>query len=369
MRPMTPQLIELRRLAGRLAASWSTSPQPPVVLLGGSVAAGRADRYSDLDLFFIARQVPAPAERQAWLATLRDAGSVAWLNQAVSTGGWADTCRIGGRDVTVTWRAAADLEAGLRAVVAATSLDPDHEIAYAHEPLQAEVLLDPCGVVPAWRATLRPYPPVRAEAVRRRAAGHLAAAAEADDLAAAGRLWGAVVARLQAACAAAGCYWPGPKRVAELADGGEGLRRALGQALTTLAEPGPPAARLRRLGLEALDELGPAAPVTPDALPPVAPQSLLNAGCDAVGGRMLVAAARRDWLGCAHYADRCLDAFTRLGGDPAELLPVFVAGFDPTRLESVRRRLVAVWERWLPKLVAGGLDPSYALAALAVGRV
>lgn len=369
MRPTTPHLAELRRLAARLADSWTTVPQPPVVLLGGSVAAGRADRYSDLDLFFIGRQVPAPAERQAWLATLRDAGSVAWLDQVVSTGGWADTCRVGGRDVTVTWRATADLEAGLRAVVAATELDPEHEIAYAHEPLQAEVLLDPWGVVPAWRASLRPYPPARAEAVRRRAAGYLAAAVEADDAAAAGRLCGAAVARLHAACAAAGCYWPGPKRAAELADRGEGLRRALGQALSALAEPGPPAERLRRLGLEALDEIGPAAPVTPSAPPRAVPQSLLNAGCDAVGGRMLVAAARRDWLGCAHYADRCLDAFTRLGGDPAELLPVFAAGFDPTRLESVRRRLVAVWERWLPRLVAtGGLDPSYALAALAAGR-
>jgi len=55
--PMTKESLYLRALAERVAAAYLAQTAPRAVLLTGSAADGRIDRYSDLDLILCGRAI------------------------------------------------------------------------------------------------------------------------------------------------------------------------------------------------------------------------------------------------------------------------------------------------------------------------
>jgi hypothetical protein len=148
----------LRRLAEAVATSLQQAAPGACILLGGSLAAGRADAHSDLDLYVITEHAlprPLRAER---LRTLADPATVPFQDQPVRTGGLADTCRVAGRDVTLCYRRAAEVERAVHALLADRTSDPAHEAAYGHELSRAEPLVDPHGLAAGWQRRLRHYP-------------------------------------------------------------------------------------------------------------------------------------------------------------------------------------------------------------------
>ncbi|MCC7492347.1 MAG: nucleotidyltransferase domain-containing protein [Fimbriimonadaceae bacterium] len=314
-----------RALADRLAA---TLREPSgTILLGGSVALGRADRDSDLDLLVVCPTIPTAAWRAAWLAAQADAGSAWYHDLPVRTGGCADTLRVGGIDVTVTWRRGQQVEQQLEPLLAGQA-DADHEVAYGHELGAAVVLWDPAGTAALWRRRLAAGAPRR----------ELPPPADrpTDPATAAWSVYPTAVACLRAACWARGCWYPGPKQVAAALAGEPRLSNVV-EALCAAADPWQ---RLAAIGWSCL----PPRP-TPAAVPA---EQLLAVALDALGERHRTAARRGQPIVLAHYLHRSLDAWLRLGAPPTPYVAALRPGSDPARQAAVHRELVGLWLDWLP---------------------
>lgn len=352
---MTADEGRLRRLAADVAAALTAAAPNACILLGGSLAAGRADAYSDLDLYVVtARALPQPVRRER-LRTLADPRTVPFWDQPVRTGGLADTCRVAGTDVTVCYRRAAEVEQMVSELLAGSLSDPSHEAAYGHELSQAEVLSDPLGLATGWRQRLSRYPADR---------GTLLAAELTRRLVGAGRrperateLLAPVVAwSLHRLCAAHRIWFPGSKRRPADDRWSAEARAELAAVGAILRDSGPVSERLtalaaRATGASRADDAAVAAAL---ALPDLPDEQWVNLGCDALGGRLQVAIVRDDAFAAAHYLGRAVEAMTALG---SELAPLAWHG-SPA---EARRRLA---ERWSRELRARGLLNPYAEAAL-----
>ena len=332
--------VALRSLAVRLAALLSAIDRTACVLAGGSFAAGRADAYSDLDLYVITEHaVPRPV-RHELLRTITDPRTVPFLDQPMRTGGLSETCKVAGRDVTILYRRAADVDAEVRALWSAPLIDPDREAAYGHELSRAESLADPLGLAAGWRRRLASYPLERTDRVAQMVASRFSAALERPDhavqLAAPAVAWS--VHRL---CAEHGLWFPGSKRRPAVEHWSSPAREALRALEATMVESASAVELVSGLAALARDAAPDQAALTELLTPPSLPvDQWVNLGSDALGGRMQVAIDRADPFAAAHYLGRAIQAMAALGELPGQGL---VSG-SPA---DARRRLAEVWSRML----------------------
>ncbi len=346
---------QLRRLATEVAAVLQRAAPSACLLAGGSLAAGRADPHSDLDLYVITEHALPHAVRRERLRTLADPRSLPFWDQPVRTGGLADTCRVAGRDMTICYRRAAEVEQAVADLLAGRRSEPSFEAAYGHELSTAEILADPHGLAAGWQRRLRDYPAARGRQLAAELAARLAAASLRSDQATA-LLAPAVAWSIHRVCAAQALWYPGCKRRPATAGWPAAARAELAAVEAVLREPGSGADRLARLGAWGDSGATPheAAVAAALRLPELPREQWVNLGCDALGGRLEVALDRADPFAATHYLGRAIEAMTALGCDPG---PAALAG-SPI---DARRRLAGQWSPWL---TARGWLNSYAEAAL-----
>ena len=73
--------VDRRRLAARLAATLRDRWPRATIVVGGSVARGAGDRWSDVDLYLTTVEPVALAARYDWLRTVADPGSAIFHDQ------------------------------------------------------------------------------------------------------------------------------------------------------------------------------------------------------------------------------------------------------------------------------------------------
>jgi len=188
--------------------------------LGGSVARGLADEFSDVELYAICDRIPPCSQRQAWIVAHRDPGTCFFTDEA-ALGGVVDTFRHGEQDVTVAFQEIRTVEQGVRALFTAADLDREQELAFGHELSETLVWYDPHGLVAFWKEQIRRYPAARrtqALAAARSWQEQLwteefpAAAARDDPLWYGYRLAETVASLVHSLCAFNEHYYVGPKR-------------------------------------------------------------------------------------------------------------------------------------------------------------
>lgn len=143
-----------RRGRARLfAQAYADDPAVEAVLLGGSVGAGHADRYSDLELGVFRRQPPAEAARRA---PIDGTGGVVVRLFDAEDGCWLDEWRADGLTVETVHVTVAGAEENLDAVLERHDPEPALQGLPAAltvgVPLHGEHLLD------SWRQRAATYP-------------------------------------------------------------------------------------------------------------------------------------------------------------------------------------------------------------------
>jgi hypothetical protein len=164
-------------VAARIARVVGEIPGVLAISLGGSVGSGFADEASDLDfhVFWEAPLAP-PAEREAHLAMVADAGSVIARPGEAS---WAleDWFSVEGRLVELIYVAWRDVEADVTSAYDHGLSDEEFTTARLHNYARGRVLHDPTGVLRAVRDRLnRAYPENTRELLLRREPERLAMA-------------------------------------------------------------------------------------------------------------------------------------------------------------------------------------------------
>ena len=163
--------------AARIADVVGTIPGVIAVSLGGSVASGLSDDTSDLDFHvFWSAPLAAPAEREALLATIADAGSVL---VRPGTASWAleDWFSLDGRHVELIYVAWGDVEDDVARAYGAGLTDQEFTTARLHNYAHGHALHDPSGALRAVRERLRrTYPEATRTIVMRREPERLALA-------------------------------------------------------------------------------------------------------------------------------------------------------------------------------------------------
>ena len=92
---ITPAAAMRAELAAQVAPVYASNRSVAAVVLGGSVARGHADRYSDIELTVIWREAPTEADRARAIAAA--GGDLVWL-YPLEDGVWADAWKVGRRD-------------------------------------------------------------------------------------------------------------------------------------------------------------------------------------------------------------------------------------------------------------------------------
>jgi hypothetical protein len=237
-------------------------------------------------------------------------------------------------------------------------------------------LHDPGSLLTAWRRGLADYPAARRAAISTTTAARCATAgALAEPAELLTHLVPTAADVVHAACAGAGVWYPGAKwhglRLLDATPGADILH-------AVVAVLGRPGRLLERVG--ELARLGPAptgeAADDDGAASEVDPLQLLNAGADAVGGRMLVARRRGDVFAFAHYAHRAVETALALAAQldlepPAGPLTVALElGCGPQAMAEVQTRLAEAWSALLPAFAARhpAAVTAYAVAGLSAGR-
>jgi hypothetical protein len=163
-----------RVIAERAAAAYSADPKVAAVILGGSVARGHADRYSDIELGVFWREPPADEDRRR--AAERTGGDLVRLYPYdAAYDGWEDDLTIGraapdapnsGVLLEVSHHTLASISRLIDGVTLRCDADESKHNVIAGI-LDAAVLYD-TGIVPAWQARAAQYPRELAVAVVRR---------------------------------------------------------------------------------------------------------------------------------------------------------------------------------------------------------
>lgn len=154
------ELLRRQVISRRVANAFNTHTKVAATLVFGSVALGRVDMYSDIDLLIVCAELPSLVERKQLAVSL----GLTFANVGSDTPLFCDqdSC-VGeeGLELSLHYQRAEWLETTLAEVL-------DGAITTAQLPFRPYTLLgllhhgwlltDRCGVVTAWRKRLYPYP-------------------------------------------------------------------------------------------------------------------------------------------------------------------------------------------------------------------
>jgi hypothetical protein len=141
----------LLSLAERLAEECPREIGREIAVMG-SIAAGLADDYSDLELLLLVDEVPSVDCVRGWL---RAVGGESVLAGPGPDGVWA-WCRVEGVEVEPFWGSIADARSEVDAILAGEAIEHPR-LAFAHVLAHAVVLRD-AGVIAELAKRCEPYP-------------------------------------------------------------------------------------------------------------------------------------------------------------------------------------------------------------------
>ena len=152
---MTSALERLSTVAEHLAARCHADFAREVAITG-SVGAGLADEHSDLELLFLAEEVPEPDHVRTWLAA-EGATDVVVGREGSGVFGW---CRVDDVEVEPFWGSIADAETQVETIVRGETVEHGR-LAFAHVLLHSATLRS-VGTLARLRDRVAVYPePVR----------------------------------------------------------------------------------------------------------------------------------------------------------------------------------------------------------------
>jgi hypothetical protein len=142
-------------VAERVAAACAAQPKVAALTVAGSVGAGVADQFSDLEIDCYWTSAPSDADRLAPVRALRAELSDLWDYDADDEE-WSDDYRVGDLDVTVSNFLTASIDRFLDDVVVRFSTEPVRHMRLAS--LQRSRPLLGNAVVASWRARADEFP-------------------------------------------------------------------------------------------------------------------------------------------------------------------------------------------------------------------
>jgi hypothetical protein len=142
-------------VAERVAAACAGNQQVAALTVAGSVGAGIADQFSDLEIDCYWTSPPSDADRLAPVQTLGAELSDLW-DYDPDDEEWSDDYRVGPLDVTVSNFATASIDRFLDDVLLRFSTEPVRHMRLA--ALQRSRPLIGAGLVAAWRARAGEFP-------------------------------------------------------------------------------------------------------------------------------------------------------------------------------------------------------------------
>jgi hypothetical protein len=152
-RPGADRLCAVRPLAERLERAGAVS-----VLVTGSVAAGWADRWSDVELLAVWMAVPAPAEREGVAESVGATAFRSFPGDGPESSG-EDDLLLGGLKCDLAHTTVGAVDAAITRLGDADDPDPALGAQRLAASLLGGVVLSGGAPVAGWRADLDPYPP------------------------------------------------------------------------------------------------------------------------------------------------------------------------------------------------------------------
>lgn len=144
-----------RLAAAHRVADAYPNERPAVIAVAGSVGAGLADRWSDLELDCYWRQPPTDADRRAPIDRLRAEVSGFWDYEADEQE-WSEDYRLGALDVTISNFTVATVDELITAVVERHDTDPVKHMRLA--AIERCQVLRGADIVREWRRRAARYP-------------------------------------------------------------------------------------------------------------------------------------------------------------------------------------------------------------------
>jgi hypothetical protein len=149
-------------LARRAAAAYAGNPKLAALTVAGSVGAGLADQFSDLELDCYWHSAPGDADRAGPVRALGGELTALWDYDADDEE-WSEDYRLGELDVTVSNFSTATIDRFLDEVTGQAGTDPVKHMRLAALQHSRPLLGEP--VIAAWRARADAYPDALAAAM------------------------------------------------------------------------------------------------------------------------------------------------------------------------------------------------------------
>jgi hypothetical protein len=202
---------------GDLVQELQEWPEVWALRLGGSVARGQADEFSDVEFYAACTSIPPLDRRRTFILRRKDRGTAFFVDEP-ALGGVLDTFQEAGCPVTLVFQEIGTIEQGIAELLAGSDLGREKEMVFGQEIRTGQILYDAHGLAATWQAQIQRYPARRQAAVRsglERWQRHIAlewAATSDDPLWAAYRLQDTWEWLVHGLCARHGHYYIGPKR-------------------------------------------------------------------------------------------------------------------------------------------------------------
>ncbi len=155
---MVDELHRRVTIAQRAVRAWAAHPHVTAVLIGGSVARGRADALSDIELDVYWAQPPTDADRRAGV----EGAGFARVYAEEDEHEWADGVMVDGVKIDVSGFLATTIDGYLDRVLAG---DTDAELQVRATAVLDGIPLHGHDVIEAWRGRLATYPEALAVAL------------------------------------------------------------------------------------------------------------------------------------------------------------------------------------------------------------
>ncbi|MBV9792999.1 MAG: hypothetical protein JO016_03595 [Actinobacteria bacterium] len=149
-------------VARKAAAAYTGNPKLAALTVAGSVGAGRADQFSDLELDCYWALPPADQDRLGPVEALGGQLTALWDYDA-DEGEWSEDYRLGELDVTVSNFLTSTVDRFLDEVTGQADTDPVKHMRLA--AVQHSAPLAGADLIASWRARAARYPAALAEAL------------------------------------------------------------------------------------------------------------------------------------------------------------------------------------------------------------